>query len=131
MTADGLSRNADDHSTARYLFDYHGVGADSAIVADLDRAKDFGAGADDHPIADGRVAFPGVAAGTAERDAVIDRDVVADLGGFADHHTGRVVDEQPGAEYGARMDVDPGQNAGDLPEACARPPSLRVATTSG
>ena len=27
---------------------------------------------------------------------MIDRDVVADLGGFADHHAGRVVDEQPG-----------------------------------
>ena len=43
-----------------------------------------------------------------------DRDVVAHLGGFADHHAGRVVDEQAGAEHRTGMDVDPGQDAGEL-----------------
>ena len=47
---------------------------------------------------------------------MVDRDVVAHLGGFADHHTSRVVDEQAGSDDRAGMDVDPGQDAGDLTE---------------
>ena len=61
-------------------------------------AEDLGPGADDHAVADGGVAFPGIRAAAAERDAVEDRDVLAHLGGFSDHHAGRVVDEQPRAE---------------------------------
>ena len=116
VAADGLSGNPDHHGAARDLLDHHGVGPDPAVVADLDRAEDLGAGADDHAVSDGGVAFPGIAAGAAERDAVINRDVVADLRGFADHHAGRVVNEHAGAENGPGMDVDPGQDAGDLPD---------------
>ena len=34
----------------------------------------------------------------------------ADLGGLPDDHTGRVVDEQPGTEYRARVDVHSGEH---------------------
>ena len=116
VVADGLPGNSDDHGAARNFFDDNGIGADPAVVADLDRAENFRAGADDHPVADGRMTLAGVCAGSAERDAVINRDVVADLGGFADHHAGGVVDEQAGAQGRTGMDVDPGQDPGDLTE---------------
>ena len=48
--------------------------------------------------------------GAAERDALVDRHVVADLGGLADHREA-VVDEQVAADLRARMDVDRGQPA--------------------
>src|ERR1700677_3767286 len=106
--ADGLPGNSDDHGAVRNFFDDNGIGANPAVVADLDRAENLRAGADDHPVADGGVALSGLCPGSAERDAVIDRDVVAHLGGFADHYTGRVVDEHAGPEGRTGMDVDPG-----------------------
>ena len=38
----------------------------------------------------------------AERDALIDRHVVADLGGLADHHAHAVIDEEAPADLRAR-----------------------------
>ena len=78
--------------------DHDGVGADAAVVADRDRPEDLRAGADRHAVADRRVALAALEAGAAERHALVDRDVGADLGGLADHHAGRVVDEEPGAD---------------------------------
>ena len=69
--ADGLPGNSDDHCAVRNFFDDNGIGADPAVVADFDRTEDFGAGADDHPVADGRMTFAGVCTGSAERDAVV------------------------------------------------------------
>src|SRR5580692_5219182 len=113
---DGLPGNSDDHGAARNFFDDNGISADPAVVADFDRAEDFSAGADDHPVADRRMTFAGVCTGSPERDAVVDRDIVAHLGGFADHHTSRVVDEHATSDDRAWMDVDPGQYSGDLAE---------------
>ena len=47
---------------------------------------------------DRRVALAGREAGAAERDALVERDVVADLGRLADHDAHAVVDEQPVAD---------------------------------
>ena len=52
--------------------------------------------------------------GTAEGDALIDRAVVADLGGLADNHADAVVDKQALADRRARMDVDRGQHPPDM-----------------
>ena len=45
-------------------------------------------------------------AGAAERHAVIEGAVVADLGGLADHHAGAVVDEEAQPDGGPGVDVD-------------------------
>src|SRR3546814_20829237 len=47
--------------------------------------------------------------GAAERDALIDRDIVADLGGLADDDAETMIDEEVPADLRARMDVDRGQ----------------------
>ena len=49
---------------------------------------------DDHVVAHGRMALAALEAGAAERHALVERHVVADLGGLADHHAGPVVDER-------------------------------------
>ena len=54
-----------------------------------------------------------VHAGAAERDAVVDGHIGAYLGGFPDHHTDGVVDEQPGAEHRGRVDIHPGEPLGE------------------
>ena len=62
----------------------------------------FAPGADHHLVADRRVALAAREAGAAERDALVHRHVVADLGGLPDHDAGAVVDEQPAADAGGR-----------------------------
>ncbi|MDT7732885.1 MAG: hypothetical protein QOE12_59 [Mycobacterium sp.] len=114
--ADGLPGNSHDDGAARNLFDDNGVGSDPAVVTDLDRAQHFRAGADDHAVADGGVTLAGLGAGSAERDPVVDGDVVAYLRRFADHHPRRVIDEQTLADDCAGVDVHAGQNSGDLTE---------------
>ena len=52
------------------------------------------------------MALAGREAGAAERDALIERDVVADVGGLADHHARAVVDEQALADARRGVDLD-------------------------
>ena len=49
----------------------------------------------------GRVALAGLEPGAAQRDALIERHVVADFGRLADHDAHPVVDEQPVADCAA------------------------------
>ena len=62
----------------------------------------------------GGVALAFFLAGPAQRNALIQQDVVADLGGLADHHPHAVVDEEPPADLCARVNLDPGGRAIDL-----------------
>jgi hypothetical protein len=59
------------------------------------------------------MAFALVPGGAAERDAVVQRHVVADLGGLADHHSSAVVDEETPAQRRTGMDVDIGDQPGE------------------
>ena len=66
--------------------------------------------------------------GAAEGHALIERHVVADLGGLADHHAHAVVDEQAPADLGAGMDLDAGQDPPEMRDEAARAPASRAAT---
>ncbi len=82
---------------------HHRAGRDLGAMADLDVAEDFRAGADQHAVADLRMAVAAGLAGAAERHAVQDRDVVFDDGRLADHQTGRMVDEDALADLAAGL----------------------------
>ena len=56
----------------------------------------------------------------AQGHPVIERDVVADLRGLADHHAHAVVDEEAAADAGAGMDLDAGQEAAEMRERRGR-----------
>ena len=71
------------------------------------------------------MALAGREAGAAERHALVHRHVLADLGGLADHDAHAVVDEQPVADLGRRMDLDPGQRARDVGQQRAARPARR------
>ncbi len=108
---DGASGVADDGGLRRHILDDDGPGADLGVVPDDERSEDLGGGADDHPVADGRMPLAALLSGPAEGHALIDRYVVTDLGRLADDHTHAVVDEQAAADARARMDLDAGQEA--------------------
>src|SRR3546814_7188509 len=87
------------------------LGADARARVDGDGAEDLRPRNDDDVIGEGRMALAadtvrGV--GAAERDALIDRDIIADLGGLADHDAETMIDEEVPADLRARMDVDRG-----------------------
>jgi len=84
------------------------------VVADRDVAQHLGAGADLHIAADGRMALASGIADAAEGDAVEQLDMVAEHRGLADHDAHAVVDEQAFADGGAGMDLDAGEQAGQL-----------------
>ena len=103
------SAGISDHGTViRYIFQYDGARTDLDMVSDRNRAEDFRACADRDMIADRGMAFSGIFTGTAERHALVERDIVTDNRGFADHDTAAVVDEQAMPDLGAGVDFDAG-----------------------
>jgi len=53
-------------------------------------------------------------AGSAERHALIERDILADNGRLANHHAHAVIDEKPAANLRSRMDFDGREQARNL-----------------
>src|SRR6185437_6530193 len=97
----------------------HGIGADAGAVADGDRSQYLGAGADDHAVAEGRVALALLERGAAQGHALIKGHLVADLGRLADHHPHAMVDEEAAADGGAGMDLDAGQDPAEMRQETA------------
>ena len=64
-----------------------------------------------HVVTDSRVTLARILTRTAQGHAVVDRAVVADLGGLADDDTHAVVDEQAAANGRARVDLHAGHGA--------------------
>ena len=93
---------------------HHSIRTDARITADCDVAEHFRTRTDNHPITDGGVALHRLQRGTAERDTLVDRDVVTHNCGFTDHHTTAVVDEDAAADLRTRMDFDLRPVPGDL-----------------
>ena len=84
-----------DHGgVGRNLLDDHRVRADLAVVANREGTEDLGSGPDDDVVAQGRMTLLLGPGGPAEGHAVVKGAVVADFGGFPDHHPHAVVDEK-------------------------------------
>ena len=81
-------------------------GADPRPFPDRDVAEHFCAGRKQHAVADLGMAIAAFFAGSAERDVLEDRDVVADDRCLADDDPGCMVDEHPDAEARRRVNVD-------------------------
>jgi len=105
---DDPARNADDRRPLRHLAQYYSVCRNAGVVANAERAKHLCAGADHDVVAERRMALADILARAAERYALIEQAVVPDLGGFADHDAGSVVNDQTTANGRAGMDLDTG-----------------------
>src|SRR6185312_573710 len=102
--------------TGRDVLGHDGIRPDLRALPDLDRAEDLRAGADDDARTDSRVPLSGDSGRrvrTAQRDVLVDRDVVADFRGFADDAEA-VIEEGPLPDPGAGMDVDRRQEAREM-----------------
>ena len=113
-----FGRHADGGAVGGQVAEHDAAGTDAGIVADVDRAEDFGARTDQDIVAKGGVPLAGILAGAAEGHAVVDGAVVADLSGLAEHDAHAVVDEQTLADGGTGVDLD----AGAVASVLADPP---------
>ncbi len=114
LAHDQSTRYAHHGGVVRYVFDHHGVGTDPCIQAQGDGTQHLGSGPHDHTILKGGMAFALVPGGTAQGDAVVNGAVVSDFGGFADHHAVAVIDKKARAYGGAGMDLNGGNNTGQM-----------------
>ncbi len=111
---DRVAGIADHGRAGRHVLDDDRVGADLGAVGDGDRAEQLGPGADGDVVAQGRVALAGLEAGAAQRHPLVEGHATADLGGLADHHARAVVDEELRPDLRRRVDLDPGDGAGQV-----------------
>ena len=130
LAVDRPGGDADHGGVVGDVVEHDGVGADPGVVAHLDRSQHLRAGADDHIIANGRVPLAAAGAGDPKGDLMIEVAVVADFRGLADHHAHAVVDHQPPAESGGRVDLDPGQPAARYARKTGPAGTDRAATAS-
>ena len=52
--------------------------------------------------------------GTAERHALVERDIVTDLRSFADHHPHAVIDEYPPSDACSGVDLNAGEHTANM-----------------
>ena len=126
---DDAARNADDRRALRYLPQHDGVGRDARVVAHAERPEDLCARADHDVVAERGMSLADILARAAERHALIQQTVVADLGRLADDDAGAVVDDEAAADRraGVNFDAGPelrplGHGAGDEKAAMAVKP---------
>ena len=97
---------ADHGGTRRHGFNHYRIGGNAGAVTDTDGAQNLGTGPYHHAIAHGRVALAGMPGRAAQGDAVVERDVFANLGRLTNHHAIAVVDKEARADAGTGMDID-------------------------
>ncbi len=120
---DDAPRHADDRAVRRHVVDNDRTATHLATSPDRDVAEHGCADANDHAVFQRRVTLTGLLACSAEGDPLIQRDVVADDGGLADHNAHPMVDEEAQADGGSGVDLDSGQPACDLREEAREPMS--------
>ena len=128
---DDTSRHSHHCCPCRYIFDNNGVGADAGALVQRDRTQDLRAGTDNHIIGQSRVTFALFPTGPAEGDAVIQGTVIAYLGSLADHDTHSVINKKTPSDIRARMDLDPGQPAGNRGYPACKPFPLNLPQAMG
>ena len=91
------------------------MGADARPVTDPEWSQDLCTRTDDDAVADRRMPLRASRQrSTAERYALIERDIVTHLGGFADHHAHAVVDEYPLSDACPRVNFNAGQHPAEM-----------------
>ena len=116
VALDDAPRHAHDGAVVGHVLDDNRVAADFDVVADADVAEHLGARAHGDVVAERWVAFAGLVAGAAERDALVEHAVVAHNGSLADDDAHGVVDKEMLADLCRGMNLDAGDMTGDLRE---------------
>src|SRR5271166_4727383 len=96
--------NADDRRLWRNILDDDRIGSDPRVSADRNIAENLRAGADQHTVLQSRMPLAWRPGRSAEGDAVIESDIVADDCSFADYDARAMIDEESLADHRGGMD---------------------------
>ena len=88
-----FGRDAHYGAAIRNRMNNDGAGADLDVIAEANIAEHGGSSADHHALAKSGMPLAAHVAGSAKRDALIEKNVVAYLGCFADHNAEAMIDE--------------------------------------
>src|SRR5579862_6286248 len=94
--------------------DDHRTRSDSGVIANANSSEYLRAGSDDDVVSNRRVTFSALVTGSAQRYVLVDQDIVADLGGFADDDAHAVIDKETATDDGTGVDFDAGEKTGNL-----------------
>ena len=100
------ARNADHGTSSRNLFQHHRSGADFHIIANGKRPQHLGAGSDNHPVADGWMAFSRIFSGAAQSHTLVNGHIVTNFSRFTDNHTHTMINEAAAPNHRARMNFN-------------------------
>ncbi|MNV31191.1 hypothetical protein D3C71_1224900 [compost metagenome] len=123
---DDSPRNPDHGRTRRHFLGHDSIGTHLGTGTDSERAEHFRARPDHDAVTQGRVTLALVPAGATQGHALINSDVVADLGGFTDDDAHAMVDEEATTDLGSRMDLDSGQPAAEVRHQPRQPFQVRA-----
>ena len=113
----------------RHRVHHDGVGTDAGVVSHRKAAENLSPGPDHDVFADRGVTFRAAAeTGAAQRNAVVNRAVVAHFGRFSDHDAHAVVNEDAAADLGRGVNFNTGQETRRMAHHTGRyVPPLKVA----
>ena len=100
--------NANNYGVGGNFLQHHAAAADFGIVAHLEGAQNLGAAGNNHIIANGGMALALFLTRTAQGYALIEGNIAAKLGCFADNQAHAVVDKETGAQFSTGMDINAG-----------------------
>src|SRR5690242_19373389 len=100
--------------------DHHRSRPNLGVMPDGDVAQNLRTRADHDVIPDRRMPLAFLLARAAQRHALVEQHVIADLCRLADHHAHAVIDEAAPADGRAWMDFDAGESADELRQNACR-----------
>ena len=114
LSADDPRGNTDCGRIGRHLVEHHRACGYLGIVAYGEWSEHLSARADHYVVAEGWMALSGMFTGSAERNTLIQRAVIADLSRLSDNDPRAVVDKQSLTYRSTRMDLYSGKKTRGL-----------------
>jgi hypothetical protein len=112
--SDRPRRNSYGSRVCRDVSGHDRSASDFGLFSDCDRAKDFRAYSNDHAVPERWMSLAFLFSSAAESHALVQRHIVADDCGFADHDAHAMIDENALADRCSRMNFDPCQESGKV-----------------
>jgi hypothetical protein len=122
LQVDPLSVQTDHHTGRSYdsaiirniMHEYKCIRTNEDVIANIDGSQDSRTCTDKYSITYSRMTLCFVLAGSPKRYVVKQHTPITDLGSLADYNSHAVIDEQPLADFRARVNLDTGEKTTDL-----------------
>ena len=94
ILAHDMPRHTNHCAIIRYIFNHHRTSTNLDIVANIDITEHLGTAGDHHIVANSWMTFAGFFAGTAQRNALIKRYIIANNGSLTNYNASAMIDKE-------------------------------------